>query len=399
MRQRGQTTSFQTRLEISEQAAAGLNDPQIATRVGCSVWTVRKWRRRSRHQGRVGFTSQMGRPATGPVSTFPTALKETILHLRQLHPGWGPDTLLVELKTDISWHDQPLPSRAQIARLLKHAGLTRRYQPHNDLLQPPRTELRSPHEEWQMDAQGIMRVEGVGKVSLITIVDVVSRLKAESYPSLETSNPALPDYQLSLRRAFLAYGLPQVLTLDHGTVFYDNTTPSPFPTKLHLWLLALGVQVRFTRKRCPTDHAIIERTHQTMTAQALLGQTYPSHADLWAGLDERREVLNKHLPSRALSHKAPMARLSARHPLGADVPSLHGRKTCYASRTCGAIFNKAGGSAAVATTGSFPWEAISTPSGSSLLIDALKFALILIPSPSSVNRKEVKRLCECQPKA
>ena len=29
-----------------------------------------------------------------------------------------------------------------------------------------------------------MRVERVGKVSLITIVDVVSRLKAERYPSL-----------------------------------------------------------------------------------------------------------------------------------------------------------------------------------------------------------------------
>jgi hypothetical protein len=64
--------------------------------------------------------------------------------------------------------------------------------------------------------------------------------------------------------------------------------------------------VRFTRKRCPTDHAIIERTHQTMTAQALLGQTYTSHTDLWASLDERREVLNHHLPSRALSHKPPL---------------------------------------------------------------------------------------------
>ena len=151
-----------------------------------------------------------------------------------------------------------------------------------------------------------MRVEGVGKVSLINLVDVVSRLKAESYPSLETTNPALPDYQLALRRAFLTYGLPETLTLDHGTVFYDNTTPSPFPTRLHLWLLALGVQVRFTRKRCPTDHAIIERTHQTMTAQALLGQTYPSHAALWAGLDERRQVLNHHLPSRALAHQTPL---------------------------------------------------------------------------------------------
>ena len=306
MHQRGQKTTFQIRLQISEQAASGLNDSQIASALDCSVWTVRKWRRRSQKQGRSSLTSRMGRPTTGPVSTFPHALKEAILQLRKLHPGWGPVTLLAELKMDDCWRDQPLPSRARIATLLKQAGLTRRYLPHNDLLQPPRVSLSTPHQEWQMDAQGIMRVEGVDKVSLITIVDVVSRLKAESYPSLETTNPALPDYQLSLRRAFLADGLPQVLTLDHGTVFYDTTTPSPFPTKLHLWLLALGVQVRFTRKRCPTDHAIIERTHQTMTAQALLGQTYPSHADLWAGLDERREVLNEHLPSRALSHKAPL---------------------------------------------------------------------------------------------
>jgi hypothetical protein len=140
----------------------------------------------------------MGRPATGPVSTFPNALKETILHLRKLHPDWGPNTLLTALKSDAYWAHQPLPSRAQIARLLKHAGLTRRYQPHQDLIQPPRTQLASPHQEWQMDAQGITRVEGVGKVSLISIVDVVSRLKAESYPSLETTNPALPTYQLAL---------------------------------------------------------------------------------------------------------------------------------------------------------------------------------------------------------
>ena len=193
MRQRGQTTTFQMRLEMSEHATAGLNDTQIATALGCSVWTVRKWRRRSRKLGRVGLVSQMGRPAAGPVSTFPNQLKEAILHLRKLHPGWGPKTLLVALKTDAAFADQLLPSRAQTARLLKQAGLTRRYQPHQDLIQPPRTEPSTPHQEWQMDAQGIMRVDGVGKVSLISIVDVTSRLKAESYPSLETTNPALPD--------------------------------------------------------------------------------------------------------------------------------------------------------------------------------------------------------------
>ena len=244
---REHTTTFQIRLEISEYATADWDDPQIATAVGCSVWTVRKWRRRWRKLGHVSCTSQMGRPITGPMSTFPQNLREAILHLRKLHPGWGPATLLVALQTDSFWRDQPLPSRAAIARLLKQAGLTRRYQPHHDLSQPPRVPLSTPHQEWQMDAQGIMRVQGVGKASLISIVDVTSRLKAESYPSLETTNPGLVDYQLTLRRAFFTYGFPEVLTLDHGTVFYDNTTPSPFPTKLHLWLLALGVQVRFTR--------------------------------------------------------------------------------------------------------------------------------------------------------
>ncbi len=93
----------------------------------------------------------------------------------------------------------------------------------------------------------------------------------ESYPCLETTNPPVGAYQLMLRRAFLTVGLPRRITLDHGTVFYDNTSPSPFPTRLHLWLLALGIDVCFTRKRCPTDHAKIERTHQTMTLQARHG--------------------------------------------------------------------------------------------------------------------------------
>src|SRR5207248_6657497 len=147
---RGQTTSFEVRLEIMEQASAGLNDTQIATALGCSLWTVRKWRRRSLKLGRVGLASHMGRPASGPVSTFPTELKEAILHLRKLHPGWGPATLLAALKMDAHWGNQPLPSRARIAALLKQAGLTRRYQPHHDLPQPPRASPSTPHQEWQM---------------------------------------------------------------------------------------------------------------------------------------------------------------------------------------------------------------------------------------------------------
>jgi transposase InsO family protein len=301
-----QTTTVADRVTILERATAGETDSMIATALGCSIWTVRKWRRRGQHLGRLGLTPALGRPAKAPLSTIPPALRETILTLRRAHPGWGPTTILAELRTDPAWCEQPLPSRSRIAALFKHAKLTRRYSRHSDLAQPKPMGDMHPHDEWELDAQGWMLVDGIGKVCLVNILDVVSRFKVESYPCLNTTSPALETYQLVLRRAFLTTGLPQQISFDHGTVFFDNTTTSPFPTRLHLWLLALGVQVRFTRIRRPTDHAKIERMHQTMTLQALLGQHWADPQRLWAGLDARRDRLNQHIPSRMLGGQAPL---------------------------------------------------------------------------------------------
>jgi len=162
------------------------------------------------------------------------------------------------------------------------------------------------HEEWQLDAQGVTRVEGIGKVSVINLLDRVSRLKVESCPRAHTIQPVTADYFLSLRRAFLNYGLPQRLSLDHGSAFFDNTCPSPFPTRLHLWLLALGVEVVFIRVGRPTDHGAVERMHQTMSNQALVGQHWESAEQLWRGLDVSRARLNEVMPMRALLQQAPL---------------------------------------------------------------------------------------------
>ena len=102
MHLRGQTTTFQERLDITERAAADQSDSEIAAALGCSVWTVRKWRRIGQPCGRNGLSSQMGRPARGTLSTFPSALRDAILHMRWAHPGWGPDTLLDALSNNAS---------------------------------------------------------------------------------------------------------------------------------------------------------------------------------------------------------------------------------------------------------------------------------------------------------
>ena len=152
MLRRGQTTTFQERLDITERAAAGQSDPEIAAALGCSVWTVRKWRRRGQHQGRNGLNSHMGRPTTGPLNTLPTGMRDATVQMRRTHPGWGPNTLLAELRIDPRWADHPLPSRSRIAALLKAEQLTRRYQKHSELPSPS-TQLEGvPHDEWELDA-------------------------------------------------------------------------------------------------------------------------------------------------------------------------------------------------------------------------------------------------------
>jgi hypothetical protein len=298
---RGQTTTFQERLDISERATAGQSDREIATTLGCSVWTVRKWRLRGQHQVRRGLGSQMGRPVTGPLGTLPAGMREAIVQMRRTHPGWGPTTLLAELRVDPRWSDQLLPSRSRIAALLSAEHLTRRYRKLSSQPTPTIQVEGAPHDEWELDAQGSMHVAGVGKVCLITILDVVSRLKVESYPCVDTTNPPFEAYQLTLRRAFLTTGQPRRISLDHGTVFYDNTSPSPFPTRLHLWLLADGGSTCASpASAAPPTTPRPGRTHQTMTLQALLGQCWSDQMALWAGLDARRAMLNQRIPSGVL---------------------------------------------------------------------------------------------------
>ena len=306
MARRASPTTFQERVTILERASAGQSDAEIATTLHCSIWTVRKWRRIGQRHGRAGLAPPIGRPPTGPLGAIAPALRDAILQLRRTHPGWGADTILAELRTNPLWAEHPLPSRARVAAFFKHAKLTRRYNRHTELPEPVPAPVGTPHDEWELDAQGPVQVANLGKVCLVNVIDTTSRLKVESYPCIGTTNPPLETYQLVLRRAFLTTGLPRRLSFDRGTVFFDNTTTSAFPTRLHLWLLGLGVEVGFTRVRRPTDHAQVERLHQTMTLQALLGQSWPDSIALWAGLDARRTMLNAHIPCRTLGAQAPL---------------------------------------------------------------------------------------------
>jgi hypothetical protein len=301
----GKATQFQERLAMVERSAAGHSDRASAEALEWSYWTVRKWRRKGQRAGRAGLVTVLGRPSQGALSSFAPALPAAIKALRCAHPGWGPQTLRLELRKDRRFASGRLPSRARIAAFLKEQHLTRPYARHTALTQPERG-LTAPHAEWEVDAQGVQVVTGVGPTTVINIADSYSRLKVESWGCVGRSKAETADYQLACRRAFMRYGRPHCISLDHDTVFYDSNSPSPFPSRFHLWLLALGIAVRFITQPPPAEHAIIERTHQLLTQQALAEQAFTAPPQMQTSLDARREFLNTEYPSRTWHGQPPL---------------------------------------------------------------------------------------------
>jgi len=328
MSQRGQPTTLAERVTIVEQADAGKSSYEIAQELGLPLATVRKWRQRYRRSGRAGLSSQMGRPATGALGQSPPELRDAVFQMREKHPGWGPQTLRLELAKDERFAKQGLPSRARIAAYLKEKDKVRKYEHHQDMPEPKPQPIQRPHQEWEMDAQGVTTVAGLGKVSFIDLLDVYSHMSIDSHACPKASHPKSEEYQRVLRRAFIRYGLPEQISLDHDSAFYDNKSASPFPSVIHLWLIGLGVQVRFIHKRPPLEHSRIERHHQTIAGQAFDGQTFADVTALQRSLQARMLFLNQEYPTRALDERPPLqafphARHSGRiYSLGAEEQML-----------------------------------------------------------------------------
>ena len=114
----------------------------------------------------------------------------------------------ISLENDQRFSGKRLPSRPRIAAFLSQEGFTRKYERHTELPQARAEDPQHPHEKWEMDAQGVIKVAELGSVSIINISDLFSRLKVDSFPCLNTSHPSTPDYQLVLRRALCAMACP-----------------------------------------------------------------------------------------------------------------------------------------------------------------------------------------------
>lgn len=298
------TTTFEQRIKIRQLVAQGLTSRAIGDQLGISISTVRKWRQ---HVG--SLHSQMGRPVKGPLSSFDALVAKTIAQLRKAHPGWGPKTLLAELKRDARLLNFKLPSRARIAEYLKAHGLSRSYERHFgewDLGLPC---VERVHQRWQLDAKGNEQIPGVGTIAFINLKDALSRCYTGIYPCwLPSPNHRGLDehYRLALRLSFCQFGLPEELQLDHDAVFFDNKHSTPFPSLIHLWVLALNINVVFSRVRRPQDQGKAERQHHTAFMQILSEKGYRNWEVLYEYCRQRQDFLNFDLPCASLGEQPPL---------------------------------------------------------------------------------------------
>lgn len=299
-------STYLERLEMVQLTAEGHSRADTARLTGWSQEAVSKWCRRARRGGEAALYSAMGRPTRGILSSFPADITETIALWREKNPGWGAKTMLQELRKDERFNGRKLPGRSRIADYIKFLGKARRYQHHTELPQPPAVTAQAPHEEWELDAKGMVQRADLGKVCLIDLLDVYSGVIADALAVGSTPTPKTTDYQLACRRAFLRFGLPRRITLDHDTVFIERTCPSPFPRRFHLWLVGLGIEVRFIAHPPPREHSRVERAHRTMADQALNTTEYVSWEALNEHIHSRRVFMNTRYPSRAHGEQAPL---------------------------------------------------------------------------------------------
>jgi len=297
-----QATTLAQRREMLRLVEADLTYAAVAKQVGVSYWTARKWIRLGKRYGSENLASCYGRPATGALADFDPLIRFVALRCKRQHPKWGAEYVLKKLGERRALQGKKLPSATTIWRYWRSFG--ERLFPKRDA---PKSEIAPseiPHGVWQMGAKESMQIPGIGLVSFNQARDeygrvtVMHRVHAEPERARQlarlTSQTAFQDCRI----AFTQGGMPDVIQTDRDTIYVDSGQ-SPFPNRIVLWWVGLGIEHRLIPRRTPKRNGTAERSHRTLNERTLAYQEFESAEALQKQMDADWDELNHECPSRA----------------------------------------------------------------------------------------------------
>ncbi len=286
---------------LLQRKQAGATLRQVAAELHCALTTARKWWRYGRDQIQP---HRRGRPAAGPLSSYPAEFGERAVALKRSHPHWGPANVKLELAEQLHLAPAALPSDARLAALFKRRcpeAVQPRQQTHYP--EKPLASAHYPHQRWQADAQEKIQLISGELATILNIRDEFSAVIVASRAFVTTTAKGwrkltFAEVQTVLRQAFAEWGRPDEVQTDHEVV-YTGSPAADFPAVFSLWLLGLGITHVTGRSRRPTDQAEGERTHRTVGDMAWKDEPCATVPELQALLDRRRQRYNQHYPSHA----------------------------------------------------------------------------------------------------
>ncbi|HKZ50193.1 MAG TPA: integrase core domain-containing protein [Dehalococcoidia bacterium] len=290
----------------------GLTSIEASWELGLPRATLYRWQKRLQAQGLKGLEEESRRPKRLRRPTWSPQLAQAVLELRERHPRWGKDTLVVLLRRQ-GWQ----VSTSMVGRILvklrargqvRGAPLLDPWHPRPPFRRPyairkPRGWLiQAPGDLVQVDTADIRPLPGVA-YKHFTARDVVSRWDVLEVYSRATAHTATAFLDALVSR--LPFPI-KAIQVDGG---------SEFMAQFERACQEKGIRLFVLPPHSPKLNGHVERAHRTHREE------FYQVVDLPDSLEELRERLrawertyNGYRPHQALGGRTPLEYLSQCHP-------------------------------------------------------------------------------------
>jgi transposase InsO family protein len=270
---------------------------ELCRRFQVSRKTGYKWLARLTAHGTAGLADRSRRPHGSPRRT-PVEVEAAVVALRDTHPAWGGRKLRRRLQ-DVGARDLPAPSTLT-AILHRHGRIEAAESPKHTAF--TRFEHETPNQLWQMDFKGHVPLDR-GRCHPLTVLDDHSRFNVLLRACANEQGATV---QAALTEAFRRYGLPERMTMDHGSPW--GADPAHPLTVVTVWLIRLGIRVGHSRPYHPQTQGKDERFHRTLAVECLRAQVLRDLAHCQGHFDRFRHIYNCERPHDALGLAVPASR-------------------------------------------------------------------------------------------